>query len=90
MKPVRSIVCLACAYTATLAAELVAPRFDVIVPAPLHDFSLGALSVGLAVTLALVVDHIRVNRRLQRMTAPMAESAQQDFESLGRDPRVLG
>jgi hypothetical protein len=84
MKNTRTLSCIAMAYMIVISGFAIAPRLGLMHIDGLYSFSLGALVVGMAVTLAAIGDCIRINRRLVRMTAPLAEQVRQDFESLGR------
>ena len=84
MKNTRTVSCIAVAYVIVFAGFVIAPRFGLMHIDAVYNFSFGGLVVGLAVTLAELGDRIRVNRRLTRMTAPLAELVRKDFESVGR------
>lgn len=89
MKPIRTLACTAVAYSIVLAVTVIGPRFDLFVASSASAFVAGGLTVGLGVTLASIGDRIRINRRLARMTAPLAEQARQGIVDLGHDPRML-
>lgn len=89
MKPTRTLTVTAVAYVGVLACYAIAPHFLWMRIDGLYNFALGALVVGLAATLAALGDRVRINRRLRRMTAPMAEQVRQDFEAMGRSPTAI-
>jgi len=89
MKSTRTLACIATGYIGVLAFYVIAQHFCWIYPSTFDAFAMGGLTVGFATTLAALSDRILINRRLVRMTAPMAQQVRQDFEALGRSPRAI-
>ncbi|BFI94969.1 MAG: hypothetical protein RSP_04790 [Rhodanobacter sp.] len=84
MKPTRSLSLIAAGYTGVLTCFAIAPSLGWMRIDGLFNFALGGLAVGMAATLAALGDRVRVNRRLLRMTAPLAERVRKDFEPVSR------